>query len=73
VRRGIEGAEFRTVDPDLVMNTLVLPVIASCLHRHAIDPYVPCRFLCAGGDTLGCSLDLVLQGLTDPIDACCGA
>lgn len=72
VQRGIEGAEFRAVDPDLVMNTLVLPVIASCLHRHAIDPYVPCRFLCAGGDALGCSLDLVLQGLTDPTDACAG-
>jgi AcrR family transcriptional regulator len=63
VRRGIAGAEFRAVDPDMVMNALVLPIIATCLHRHAIDPYLPCRFLSEAGEALGCSLDLVLQGL----------
>lgn len=66
VQRGIAGAEFRAVDSDLVMNALVLPIIASCLHRHAIGPYVPCQFLSEGREALGCSLDLVLQGLMDP-------
>lgn len=69
VRRGVAGAEFRDVEPDLVMNALVLPIVATCLHRQAIDPYLPCRFLPEGGETLACSLDLVLQGLTEPGDA----
>jgi hypothetical protein len=27
------------VDPELVADALVLPLIAACLHRHAIAPY----------------------------------
>ncbi len=69
VQRGIAGAEFRAVDSDLVMNALVLPIIATCLHRHAIGPHVPCQFLFEGREALGCSLDLLLQGLTDKTDA----
>lgn len=65
VQRGVAGAEFRAVDSDLVMNALVLPIIATCLHRHAIGPYAPCQFLFEGREAPGCSLDLVLQGLTD--------
>jgi AcrR family transcriptional regulator len=37
VERGIASAEFRAVDPDLVMNALVQPIIATCLHRQVID------------------------------------
>ena len=69
VQRGIAGAEFRAVDSDLVMNALVLPIIATCLHRHAIGPHVTCQFLFEGREALGCSLDLLLQGLTDKTDA----
>lgn len=65
VQRGVAGAEFRAVDSDLVMNALVLPIIATCLHRHAIGPYVPCQFLSEGHEAHGCSVDLVLTGLTD--------
>lgn len=68
VRRGIAGAEFRAVDPDLVMNVLVLPIIATCLHRHTIGPHVQCQFPPEGGEVLGCSLDLVLQGITEKTD-----
>ncbi|MBI5719780.1 MAG: TetR/AcrR family transcriptional regulator [Burkholderiales bacterium] len=63
VERGIQRGEFRAMDPDLVVNALVLPVVATCLHRHAIDPHVPCAFITAGHEALGRHAELVLQGL----------
>ncbi|HEU0204509.1 MAG TPA: TetR/AcrR family transcriptional regulator [Burkholderiaceae bacterium] len=65
VQRGIERSEFRAVDPDLVVNALVLPIIATCLHRHAIGPYVPCEFIAADQQALGRYFELVLEGLMD--------
>jgi hypothetical protein len=52
VQRGIERAEFRAVDPDVVVDALVLPIIATCLHRHAIGPHVPCEFIAADQQAL---------------------
>jgi AcrR family transcriptional regulator len=52
VKRGIRRGEFRAIDPDLVVNALVLPVIATCLHRHAIDPRAPCAFITAEHEAL---------------------
>lgn len=51
------------IDPDLVVNALVLPVMATCLHGHAISPHASCAFITAGHDTLGRHVELVLQGL----------
>lgn len=45
VERGVASAEFRTIDPDLVMNALVQPLIATCLHRQVITPFAPCPFI----------------------------
>jgi AcrR family transcriptional regulator len=63
VARGTQCGEFRAIDPDLVVNALVLPVIATCLHRHAISPHASCAFITAGHDALGRHVELVLQGV----------
>jgi hypothetical protein len=63
VSRGIERAEFRDVDPEVAVDALVLPLIAACLHRHAIAPYVaPEVAPCVDGDLQGC-FEFVLESL----------
>jgi len=41
VVRGIDRGEFRPVEPDLVVHSLVLPIVMVCLHRHTIGAGVP--------------------------------
>lgn len=63
VRRGIERGEFRAVDADLAVDTLVLPLIAACLQRHAIAPYATAEPLtCGHADPEG-YVEFVLEGL----------
>lgn len=64
VVRGIEHGEFRAVDPDLVVHSLVLPAIMVCLHRHAIGPRAPGAPLMDTPDVFDRHLELVLEGLT---------
>lgn len=67
VERGIASANFPAVDPDLVMNALVQPLIATCLHRQVIDPYARCPFIASDREPQGCHLDWVVRGLmSDP-------
>lgn len=64
MERGMATAEFRAVDPDLVMNALVQPLIATCLHRQVIDPYVACPFITGDHETPGRHFEWVVRGLT---------
>jgi AcrR family transcriptional regulator len=64
VERGIASAELRAVDPDLVMNALVQPLIATCLHRQVIKPYVHCPFIPGDHEPSGRHFDWVVRGLT---------
>lgn len=63
VQRGVARAEFRSVDPDQVMNALVQPLIATCLQRQVIEPLVPCPFI--GGETGAAipHLDWIVRGV----------
>lgn len=63
VVRGIDRGEFRPVDPDLVVHALVLPILSTCLHRHAMRPSVPDDFLMNVPDLFSRLHDLVLEGL----------
>lgn len=63
VKRGMQRGEFRAIDPDLVVNALVLPIIATCLHHHAINPHAPCEFIAGEHEALGRHAELVLKGL----------
>lgn len=65
VQRGIERAEFRAVDVDVVVDALVLPIITTCLQRHAFGRYVGCGFVTGAQEELGRHFDLVLKGLVD--------
>lgn len=64
VERGIATAEFRAVDPDLVMNALVQPLIATCLHRQVINPYMACPFITGDHEPPGRHFEWVVRGLT---------
>jgi len=63
VERGIAAAEVRAVDPDLVMNALVQPLIATCLHRRVINPYVPCPFIACDHESPGRHVEWIVRGL----------
>jgi hypothetical protein len=63
VGRGIASAEFPAVDPDLVMNALVQPLIAICLHRQVINPCVPCQFIARDHEAAGRHVEWVVRGL----------
>ncbi len=52
VKLGIERAEFRAMDPGVAVDALVLPLIAACLHRHAIAPYATSGATPCGHDDL---------------------
>ncbi|GAA0754966.1 TetR/AcrR family transcriptional regulator [Ideonella azotifigens] len=70
VKHGIERAEFRAVDPDIVVDALVLPLIAACLHRHAIAPYSTLDAVPCGHADFNGYFEFVLEGLMDrPADS----
>jgi hypothetical protein len=75
VKHGIEHAEFRAVDPNLAVDALVLPLIAACLHRHAIAPYATSDATPCGHDDLTSYFEFVLEGLmlvqTSGAQRCC--
>lgn len=64
VERGIASAELRAVDPDLVMNALVQPLIATCLHQQVINPLVRCPFIDGEDDAPGCHVEWIVRGLS---------
>jgi AcrR family transcriptional regulator len=63
VELGIASAEFQSVNPDLVMNALVQPLIATCLHRQVINPYAACPFMARDPEPPGCHVTWVVRGL----------
>ncbi|MGA0609252.1 TetR/AcrR family transcriptional regulator [Caldimonas sp. KR1-144] len=63
VVRGIDRGEFRPVDPDVVVHALVLPIVFSCLHQHAIGPRMPPDRSTRASDPFNRHFDLVIHGL----------
>jgi AcrR family transcriptional regulator len=66
VATGIARGEFRDVDPDLVVHSLVLPIVMVCLHRHAMGPSAHDDPLMDHPDFFSHHLEFVLEGLTPP-------
>lgn len=73
LQRGIASGEFRPVDIDATVHSLLLPLIMLCIHRHSLGA-------CQPGETLGEALgeplpfirhhmDLILRGLATPAGA----
>jgi AcrR family transcriptional regulator len=65
VRQGIARGEFRAVEVDSAVHSLVLPLVMICLHRHSLGA---CRgdWHLDGRDFIARHVNLVLDGLTDP-------
>jgi len=63
VERGIAAAEFGAIDPDHVMNALVQPLIATCLHRQVIDPHAACPFITGDHEPPGRHVEWIVRGL----------
>jgi AcrR family transcriptional regulator len=66
VARGVARGEFRAVDPDLAVYSLVLPVVMVCLHRHAIGPAEHDDPLMDHPDFFSHHLEFALEGLALP-------
>lgn len=64
VRKGMGCGEFRRVDPDVVVQSLVLPMIMVCVHRHTIGACITVDPLLDPPDFFQQHVDLVLHGLT---------
>ena len=64
VQRGIDRGEFRSVDVDSVVHSIVLPMVMLCLHKHSMGA---CGFadshLTHPAEFISQHLDLILNGL----------
>jgi len=65
VERGVAIGELHPVEPDVVMNALVQPLIATCLHRRVIAPYALCPFIARGHEPAWRHLEWVVRGLSE--------
>ena len=63
VRRGIALGEFRAVDVDNAVHSLVLPLVMICLHRHSLGACALDWHL-DGHKFIAQHVDLVLEGLS---------
>lgn len=65
VERGVATGELHPVEPDVVMNALVQPLIATCLHRRVIAPFALCPFIARGHEPAWRHLEWVVRGLSE--------
>ena len=65
VQRGIEQGEFRSVDVDSTVHSLVLPLVMLCLHRHSLGACAVDWHLDAH-DFIAQHVALLLDGLSQP-------
>ena len=65
VQRGIAAGEFRAVDVDSAVQSLLLPLVMVCLHRHSLE-HCPIDWRLDGRQFIGRHVNLVLDGLCCP-------
>ena len=64
VRQGIAQGEFRPVDVDHAVHSLVLPLVMVCLHRHSLGACTPADWHLDGSAFIAQHVHLVLAGLS---------
>ena len=64
VRQGIARGEFRAVDVDHAVHSLVLPLVMICLHRHSLGACTPADWHLDGRAFITQHVHLVLDGLS---------
>ena len=62
LRRGVAAAEFRAVDVDSAVHSLILPLVMICLHRHSLGA-CPLDWHLDGSAFIAQHVALVLDGL----------
>jgi AcrR family transcriptional regulator len=63
VREGIARGEFRNVDVDGAVHSLVFPLIMLCLHKHSLGACLPCQPEINGHLFIHQHINLLLDGL----------
>ena len=63
IQRGIDQGEFRPLDPDVAMHSLILPLIMVCVHKHSIGACSQTPALFEGPVFIRQHVDLVLAGM----------
>ena len=63
VREGINRGEFRDVDVDGAVHSLVFPLIMLCLHKHSVGACSPMNTAIDGHRFIRQHIDLLLDGL----------
>jgi AcrR family transcriptional regulator len=66
LRRGIAAGEFRAVDVDAAMQSLVLPMVMLCVHKHSLGACATVEPLLDPRRFVHQHIDLVLHGLANP-------
>jgi AcrR family transcriptional regulator len=66
VRHGIGRGEFRAVDVDAAVHSLVLPLIMLCLHKHSLAACPACSHEIDAHRFIGQHIHLLLDGLCAP-------
>jgi len=66
LRRGIASGEFRHVDVDAAVHSLVLPMVMLCVHKHSLGACTPNATLLDPQHFVHGHIDLMLNGLVAP-------
>jgi AcrR family transcriptional regulator len=66
IRRGIETGEFRRVNIDAAVHSLVLPMVMLCLHKHSLGVCAPVQGLVQPREFIAQHMELVIGGLLAP-------
>jgi AcrR family transcriptional regulator len=66
IERGIDSGEFRRVDVEGAVHSIVLPMIMLCLHKHSLGVCMPVASLLDARGFIEQHIDLLLLGLRDP-------
>ncbi len=64
VQRGIAQGEFRAVNVDHAVHSLLLPLVMVCLHRHSLGACTPADWHLDGPSFIAQHVHLVLDGLS---------
>jgi len=63
LQRGIEQGEFRAVDIDAAVHSIVLPMVMLCLHKHSVGVCAPVESLLRPRLFIDQHMDLMIRGL----------
>jgi hypothetical protein len=67
IRRGIESGEFRRVNIEAAVHSLVLPMVMLCLHKHSLGVCAPVQGLVQPREFIAQHMELVIRGLLAPV------